>query len=554
MKKTLLYTILGIVVLILASCKLAAEQAPVSQLMFEAPYAIGADQELHVSLGVYNAGTQEFAGDDRFEGQMEIRDASGELRASAEVLELPAIPVGDTAWPLAWHGELSPGAYCLTWGSDKYGFINAEFSIVERNGRLYLAEDAPVEESTEAERLTERAIADLADRLGIDAGQIVVESVTPTEFPDASLGVPEPGMSYAQVVTPGYVIRLKVGEQAYEYHAAGERVVLATDGAASSEYRLVEITEAGLRFEVPANWQQLAPEMLWMPEGDGGLRLGFTWMDLEPPMEPEAAMLPAHAQIVASEPIILGWGDGRSFTLEVYGPAVEGGDKAPIKSVETHVIVVIISSDDVRRGFDFYTSAPTVEHLAELEPALRHALETAALCSPGAASESRTTGWPVLRDETYGFQLAYPGGWTYKDLDVQGAGMPDDWPVERTVIFYPEAWADRFDLGGPPDPDAPPAIPALSLEVCVGPEAQFRRAYVEPVRSEMLTINGVEVVREESGSGEYVTVMYVFQDPANPDVRVVLVDNLSKFADRAAEYPDIVELIPTVVSTFELAR
>jgi hypothetical protein len=52
----------------------------------------------------------------------------------------------------------------------------------------------------------------------------------------------------------------------------------------------------------------------------------------------------------------------------------------------------------------------------------------------------------------------------------------------------------------------------------------------------------------------YVTVQYVFQDPANPDVRVVLIDNFSRFADRAVEHPDIVELIPTIVATFEFAR
>lgn len=122
------------------------------------------------------------------------------------------------------------------------------------------------------------------------------------------------------------------------------------------------------------------------------------------------------------------------------------------------------------------------------------------------------------------------------------------------VILYPQAWADRFEHSGPPDPDAPPAVPALSVEVCVGFEEQFRRAYVEPDRSETQTINGIEVVREETGTGEYVTVQHVFQDPANPDVRVVLVDNFSKFTDRAAEYPDIVELIPAIITTFEFVH
>jgi hypothetical protein len=54
-----------------------------------------------------------------------------------------------------------------------------------------------------------------------------VEDIEPKDFPDASLGVPEPGMTYAQVITPGYVILLNAEGETYEYHAAGERVVLA---------------------------------------------------------------------------------------------------------------------------------------------------------------------------------------------------------------------------------------------------------------------------------------------------------------------------------------
>ena len=496
--KPVIYAIVGVAALLLASCAPAVEQEPAPQLTFEVPIAMGADQELHISLGVHNAGAQGFAGDERFEGQMEIRDASGELRASAEVLDLPAIPAGDTAWPLAWRGELSPGAYRLTWGSDGYGFTTVEFAVVERNGRLYLADDAPAEEPTEAERFASQAIADLRERLSIDADQIVVESVTPTEFPDASLGVPEPGMIYAQVVTPGYVIRLIANGQTYEYHAAGERVVLASSDQGATGTVTVESIQ----------------------------------------VTSDAILVKGHSTFP----------DGTSIQTELLA-----GDQGTIWWPEsTYAVVqdgvwqVIVSLDGVT--LDRETSY-TVYAWAETDDSTRVSFPFD-LAGPPAPTDN----WPVFSDETYGFQLAYPGDWTYKDLDAQGAGMPDDWPVERVVIFYPQAWAERFERSGPPDPDAPPAIPALSLEVCIGSEEQFRRAYVEPDRSETLTINGIEMVREESGSGEYVTVQYVFQNPANPDVRVVLVDNLSKFTDRAAEYPDIVDLIPTIVATFEFAR
>ena len=220
-----------------------------------------------------------------------------------------------------------------------------------------------------------------------------------------------------------------------------------------------------------------------------------------------------------------------------------------------------ITSGDERRGFDVYASAPTVEQLAEIKSVLEHALETAALGNPDIIEEEEeeeeeveTANWSVLSDETYGFQLVYPKDWIIKDLNPQGPGTPDDWPIERVAIFYPQAWADRFESSGPPDPSAPPAIPTLSLEVCVGPEEQFRRVYVEPNQSEILTINGIEAIREETGSGEYVTVQYVFQSPTDPNVHVSLIDNLSQFTDRAAGHPDIVELIPVVVATFEFTE
>ena len=79
------------------------------------------------------------------------------------------------------------------------------------------------------------ARADLAQKQGIDADSIFVQSVEETEFSDASLGVPEPGVMYAQVVTPGYVIRLIAGGKVYRYHVSGDRVVLVPDRETPSQ-------------------------------------------------------------------------------------------------------------------------------------------------------------------------------------------------------------------------------------------------------------------------------------------------------------------------------
>ncbi len=71
------------------------------------------------------------------------------------------------------------------------------------------------------------AVADLAARLGVEPGEIAVESVQAETWPDASLGLPEPGMMYAQVVTSGHVVTLSCAGRTYVYHVAGDVAMLA---------------------------------------------------------------------------------------------------------------------------------------------------------------------------------------------------------------------------------------------------------------------------------------------------------------------------------------
>jgi hypothetical protein len=73
--------------------------------------------------------------------------------------------------------------------------------------------------------LVSRARVNLVRRSGVDATQIVLQSVAPAEFPDPSLGAPEPNKAYPLVATPGYSIRLKVGDVVYRYWAANGRIV-----------------------------------------------------------------------------------------------------------------------------------------------------------------------------------------------------------------------------------------------------------------------------------------------------------------------------------------
>jgi hypothetical protein len=75
------------------------------------------------------------------------------------------------------------------------------------------------------------AVADLATRLSVDSSAIQVQSAVLKEWPDSSLGCPQPGMQYAQVQTDGSQIVLLAGGKQYRYHAGGSRPPFFCDQA-----------------------------------------------------------------------------------------------------------------------------------------------------------------------------------------------------------------------------------------------------------------------------------------------------------------------------------
>ena len=78
----------------------------------------------------------------------------------------------------------------------------------------------------EAESVVKLSKEDLAKRKGIDTDEIAVVGIESVDWPDASLGCPEPGMMYAQVITPGYMILLSYKKEIYEYHSDKENRVV----------------------------------------------------------------------------------------------------------------------------------------------------------------------------------------------------------------------------------------------------------------------------------------------------------------------------------------
>lgn len=66
--------------------------------------------------------------------------------------------------------------------------------------------------------LVAAATADLMKRLSVTQDAIEVVSAQSVVWPDRSLGCPQPGMLYPQVLAEGYRIELRAQKQSYAYH------------------------------------------------------------------------------------------------------------------------------------------------------------------------------------------------------------------------------------------------------------------------------------------------------------------------------------------------
>lgn len=71
--------------------------------------------------------------------------------------------------------------------------------------------------------LVDAAVEDLATRLDVPVDQVTVVSAEAVTWGDTSLGCPQPGMRYAQVVTDGTRIVLAHDGTDYAYHSGGDR-------------------------------------------------------------------------------------------------------------------------------------------------------------------------------------------------------------------------------------------------------------------------------------------------------------------------------------------
>jgi hypothetical protein len=124
--------------------------------------------------------------------------------------------------------------------------------------RAYLADEYP----QELDVIIAVMITDLAGRLGIAETGIRVVAVEEVTWSDASLGCPQPGMNYAQVVTDGMRVILEAEAVFYDYRSGGigdpilcERAQVTDKSTAG----LYELTEDGVVQIAPPKFDEKVP-------------------------------------------------------------------------------------------------------------------------------------------------------------------------------------------------------------------------------------------------------------------------------------------------------
>jgi hypothetical protein len=267
-----LFCLLGLIVAIsmLAGCGFpgSSEEA---QLAFEAQMQVDSAQRFHVSLGVRNVGQTRYRDYQGLNAAMQLLDKAGEKLGSVSVATLWELAPGNAGWPAAYASKLPAGAYQLTWGSPEYSSIVVDFTIVDLDGWLYLGRESIQSMASVApdddreygalQSLVDLSRVNLAQKLGVDPEAVVVQSVDEAEFPDASLGVPEPDKLYAQVITPGYSIKLAVAGEVYEYLASDERLVfLSPEGQAPQGGITIEGVQVEAGERIVVHGQSTLPE------------------------------------------------------------------------------------------------------------------------------------------------------------------------------------------------------------------------------------------------------------------------------------------------------
>lgn len=225
-----------------------------------------------------------------------------------------------------------------------------------------------VAQDEEVPAVVKVAIADLAGRLRVSADEIKVVKVEEVTWPDASLGNPQPGMVYAQVLVPGYKVILEARGTQHEYHTdRTNRAVYVGEVAQVTQPTAVGAAIADLAGRLRIAPEQVEPltveEVQWPNSALG-------WP--EPGMMYTQALVPGYRVILGAE--------GRQFeyhTTEQAAGKLGGMHFDPETTTLAVFAMQPIAREDANNFFDLHLVDPTgdgddcvVEGLGDFAPTL----------------------------------------------------------------------------------------------------------------------------------------------------------------------------------------
>lgn len=159
-----------------------------------------------------------------------IADLAGRLRIPPTQVEV--VRVERVAWPDGCLGCPSGDRMCIDVVVPGFRLIlraggqEYEYRSDEKDRVLLCPAKPPIGDWGPAQPLVEAVVANLAGRLNLPPEQIRVVQVTERMWPDSSIGCPQPGQMYLQVITPGYQIILEAGGRQYDYHTGSQSLFI----------------------------------------------------------------------------------------------------------------------------------------------------------------------------------------------------------------------------------------------------------------------------------------------------------------------------------------
>lgn len=109
------------------------------------------------------------------------------------------------------------------------GFLLALICYFKITPQVALANGETNSSPENSEKMVAAVKKDLSHRLSINTDSISVEKIETVNWSNTGLGCPEPGVMYAQVITPGFLIELKAKNKLYEYHTDRKRLIVLCD-------------------------------------------------------------------------------------------------------------------------------------------------------------------------------------------------------------------------------------------------------------------------------------------------------------------------------------